>query len=60
MGEPLKDIGNTYFFVYYYGMDRREKEKLFSGNEKLATWYLVVSILPFWSRFWQCMRKWRD
>ena len=55
MGGPLKDFGLT---LYYLGSDDFKNEILPTGsNNVLKVYFIVVSFLPYWWRFWQCINK---
>ena len=55
LGGSLQDFGTT---LYYILSDDFKKEKLPSGtNEILVVYFIIVSFLPFWWRFWQCVNK---
>jgi hypothetical protein len=56
MGEPLKDIANCIFFLVYIKDIHKQHHP--EDNLMIRVYYIVVSFLPFWWRFWQCINKW--
>lgn len=58
MGEPLKDIAHACFYIYYIeDVDRQVK---FDESTIMKVYLIVVSFLPFWWRFWQCINKFHN
>ena len=56
MGNPLVDFG--YSFCYLFGGEFLTRNGNISSNEGfMFYWTLVFSFLPFWFRFWQCLRR---
>lgn len=59
MAEPLKDIGNSIFFISHISDEKNSDQKRmdYANNKALQIFYYVMAFLPFWLRFWQCINK---
>jgi hypothetical protein len=55
MGEPLKDIGNSIYLLVH--LNDYPKGHHPENDQFIKVFYILVSILPFWWRFWQCINK---
>lgn len=46
------------FYVCYYGWGHfRERSITFQKSDVYKIFYIIVAVLPFWSRFLQCLRR---
>jgi len=56
IGSALVDIG--LIWVYFIDGNWKDKEPVSkTQNVSIEVYIIVVSFLPYWWRFWQCMRK---
>jgi len=54
---PLADMG---FIVLHFGNisnDYVDEDGPYTRKDMLYPWLVVIAFLPFWWRFWQCIRK---
>lgn len=55
MGVAFNDFG--YMIYYFFSPDFYDRKRPENDNNKIKVYLIIVSILPFWFRFWQCIRK---
>ncbi|XP_010460272.1 PREDICTED: phosphate transporter PHO1 homolog 7 [Camelina sativa] len=47
------------FYICYYGWgDFRHRQNTCRSSEVYSTFYFIVAVIPYWSRFLQCVRRW--
>jgi hypothetical protein len=56
MGEPLKDFW-TILYLLTSLQDYQKNSISDKVKESTAIFFVIVAILPFWWRFWQCLNK---
>jgi hypothetical protein len=57
MGNPLIDIGTT--MAYFGGGHWEERNHKIAKVGFLNIYLIAFAYLPFWWRFWQCIKKWK-
>ena len=55
MGEPLKDMASTVYYLKHLNEEQEHQDS--KHNPYFATYLIIASFIPYWFRFWQCWNK---
>ncbi|XP_042496246.1 phosphate transporter PHO1 homolog 3-like [Macadamia integrifolia] len=54
----VQAIRSLEFYICYYGWgDYKRRKNTCNGNDVYNTFFYIIAVIPYWSRFLQCLRR---
>ncbi|XP_039023733.1 phosphate transporter PHO1 homolog 10 [Hibiscus syriacus] len=55
----IQAIRSLDLYICYYGLgERSQRQSKCHGHGVYNALYIVIAVIPYWLRFWQCIRRW--